>query len=270
MDNIVMITGATGGLGRALALDLAARGATLLLHGRDHERLESVAEEARRASEACTVRTHVADLADLREVADLAERVRADESRLDVLVNNAAVGGGEDPTQRQLSAQGHELRLAVNHLAPHLLTRRLTPLLSEATPGRVVNVTSAGQAPVDFEDLMMENAYEGVRAYCRSKLALIMSTFDLAEELDGSGVTVNAVHPAHLMDTPMVQQSGFHPLAAVDEGVGPVMRLISAADVEGVTGRYFDRFADRRAHEQAYDEEARLRLRKLTEELVGS
>ncbi len=214
------------------------------------------------------MRTQLADLADLDRVRAMAARIRGTEPRLDVLVNNAAVGGGAAPDRREVSRQGYELRFAVNHLAPYLLTRELLPLLIASAPARVVNVASMGQAPVDLDDLMVERDYEGLDAYCRSKLAMIMSTFDLAAELAPTGVTVNALHPAHLMDTRAVRECGFTPAVPVDDGVRPVVRLITDPALATVTGRYFDRFTDSTAHEQAYDIEARARLAAMTRALV--
>ncbi|MGA4800338.1 SDR family NAD(P)-dependent oxidoreductase [Streptomyces lavendulocolor] len=265
----VLITGATQGLGRGLALDLAERGHTLLLHGRDRGRLEAVAAEVERRAPGATVRTYLADLADLDQVHAMAARVRAAEPRLDGLVNNAVAGGGSEPLRREFSRQGHELRFAVNHLAPYALVRDLLPLLTASAPARVVNVASIGQEAVDFDDVMLEQGYEGLRAYCRSKLAMIMATFELAAELDGTGVTVNTLHPAHLMDTEGVRAYGLTPVVAVDEGVRPTVRLLLDPDLASVTGRYFDRFTDARAHDQAYDPEARARLMRLTDELLA-
>ncbi|MEU2127894.1 SDR family NAD(P)-dependent oxidoreductase [Streptomyces sp. NPDC018352] len=268
-DKTVLVTGATQGMGRHLAIDLARRGATLLLHGRDGARLDEAAAEVRAAGSGAAVRTYLADLADLDRVRTMAAEVREREPRLDVLVNNAVAGGGTAPLRREVSRQGHELRFAVNHLAPCLLTRELLPLLTASAPARVVNVASIGQAPVDFDDVMMERGYEGLAAYCRSKLALIMSTFDLADRIAGSGVTVNALHPAHLMDTRGVREYGLTPALPVEEGVRPTVRLITDPALSGVTGRYFDRFTDAPAHEQAYDPRARARLASLTRELLA-
>ncbi|GGV13549.1 3-oxoacyl-ACP reductase [Streptomyces litmocidini] len=267
-QHTTLITGATTGMGRALALDLAPRGGTLLLHGRNAERLGAVAAEARAAGPGTTVRTHLADLSDLDQVRAMAARIRAAEPHLDGLIHNAVAGGGSRPLVRELSGQGHELRFAVNHLAPYALTRALLPLLTASAPARVVNVASMGQEAVDLDDVMLERGYEGLRAYCRSKLAMIMATFELAAELEGTGVTVNALHPAHLMDTPGLRAYGFAPATTTEEGVRPTVRLLLDPDLATVTGRYFDRFTDARAHEQAYDAEARERLTKLTHELT--
>ncbi|MGW1946408.1 SDR family NAD(P)-dependent oxidoreductase [Streptomyces sp. NPDC001940] len=266
---ITLITGATQGLGRGIALDLATRGDTLLLHGRDTGRLEAVAADVRRAAPDATVRTYLADLSDLDQVRAMADRIRDVEPRLDVLVNNAVASAGAEPLRRELSAQGHELRFAVNHLAPYALIRGLLPLLRASAPARVVNVASMGQERIDFDDVMLERDYEGLRAYCRSKLALIMATFELGAELDGTGVTVNALHPAHLMDTEGVRAYGFTPMTGIEEGVRPTVRLITDPELGSTTGRYFDRFTETRAHEQAYDKEARRRLMALTDELTG-
>ncbi|MFG3365750.1 SDR family NAD(P)-dependent oxidoreductase [Streptomyces sp. NPDC048156] len=266
---VTLITGATQGLGRGIAFDLATRGDTLLLHGRDAGRLEAVAADVREAAPDATVRTYLADLSDLDQVRAMADRIRDAEPRLDTLVNNAVAGAGADPLRREVSAQGHELRFAVNHLAPYALIRGLLPLLKASAPARVVNVASMGQERIDFDDVMLERDYEGLRAYCRSKLALIMATFALGAELEGTGVTVNALHPAHLMDTEGVRAYGFTPVTGIDEGVRPTVRLITDPELASTTGRYFDRFTDARAHEQAYDEEARRRLMALTDELTG-
>ncbi|MFF3691233.1 SDR family NAD(P)-dependent oxidoreductase [Streptomyces sp. NPDC002187] len=264
-----LITGATQGLGRGIALHLAARGDTVLLHGRDRTRLDAVAAEVRATAPHATVRTYLADLADLDHVHAMADQVRAAEPRLDALVNNAVAGGGSEPLRRELSRQGHELRFAVNHLAPYALTRDLLPLLAASAPARVVNVASIGQETIDFDDVMLVQGYEGLRAYCRSKLAMIMATFELAAELTGTGVTVNTLHPAHLMDTDGVREYGLTPVTTVDEGVRPTVRLVTDPELESTTGRYFDQFTDTRAHEQAYDVDARRRLMELTHRLVG-
>ncbi|MGF1431043.1 SDR family NAD(P)-dependent oxidoreductase [Kitasatospora sp. LaBMicrA B282] len=262
----LLITGATGGLGRGLALESARRGATLLLHGRNPDRLDEVLAEVRALG--ATARGYLADLSDLAQVRTLAERVRTAEPRLDVLVNNA-IARVEGPTVRGVGAQGHELQLTVNHLAPYALTRLLLPLLTRHPGARVVNVASMGQAPIDFADPMLEQGYDGVVAYCRSKLALIMATFDLAAELPAEQLTVNAVHPAHLMDTPGLRAFGLAPQLGVEEGVRPTIRLIADPELALVTGRYFDRFTEAPAHEQAYDPAARAQLAELTARLTA-
>ncbi|HEY3184480.1 MAG TPA: SDR family NAD(P)-dependent oxidoreductase [Gaiellaceae bacterium] len=251
MTGTVLVTGATDGLGRAVAAELARAGATVLLHGRDDHRGERTLNEIRAETGNDSLRWYRADLASLAEVRGLAERVAADHERLDVLVNNAGIGTAG---AREESADGYELRFAVNYLAPFLLTR-LVP------SRRIVNVASAGQAPIDFDDVMLEHRYDGVQAYCQSKLALVMLTFDLAE----SGVTANCLHPGTYMPTKMVLEAGVRPVDSLESGVAATTRLIELA---GVSGRYYDRLTESRAHRQAYDPDARRRLRELSERLV--
>jgi NAD(P)-dependent dehydrogenase (short-subunit alcohol dehydrogenase family) len=141
------------------------------------------------------------------------------------------------------------------------------PLLKGSAPARVVNVASAGQSPIDFDDPMLERGYDAMRAYSTSKLAQIMFTFELAERLSGTGVSVNALHPASLMDTKMVQDTFGYTMSTVEEGTEAVVRLAVSPELEGVTGRYFDGTREARANRQAYDPQARDRLWVLSEEL---
>lgn len=264
----ILITGATDGVGRRVALDLGRAGARLLVHGRDRERARSLVDELARLGNR-EVRFYRADLAALAEVRALAEAVRRDEQRLDVLINNAGIGTATGGRERRLSADGHELRFAVNYLAGFLLTRLLLPPIRAAAPSRIVNVASAGQQAIDFDDVMLTRGYSGARAYMQSKLAQVMFTFDLARELEGSGVTVNALHPATYMNTTMVRESGTAPVSTVEEGAAAICRLAVAPEVAGETGLYFDRTRSSRADAQAYDQRARERLRRLSFELTG-
>jgi NAD(P)-dependent dehydrogenase (short-subunit alcohol dehydrogenase family) len=266
-DGTILVTGATAGLGRHVARELAAAGATVIAHGRDEAKVEKVRAEISEVSNS-EVLTVVADLADLRQVERMAAEVFERTDRLDVLVNNAGIGFGAPGAGRELSADGYELRFAVNYLAGYHLTRRLLPLLVASAPARIVNVASIGQQPLDFADLMLERGYTGVAAYRRSKLAQIMFTFDLAEELSDQGVTVNALHPATFMDTAMVRQAGGRPISTVEEGGRATLRLVTSAQLDGVTGRYFDGLDEARADDQAYDAGARARLREVSEQLV--
>jgi NAD(P)-dependent dehydrogenase (short-subunit alcohol dehydrogenase family) len=258
---VVLVTGATDGLGKGVALALARRGATVLVHGRDDKRIVRTVEEIRRVAPAAAVRSYRADFASLAEVRALAARVLESEGCLDVLVNNAGIGtvvpGGE---ARMTSRDGHELRFAVNYLAPYLLTRLLLPLLFRSAPSRIVNVSSIGQAPIDFDDPMLLGGYSGVRAYCQSKLAQI-----LAEELDASKVTVTALHPATYMPTKIVAS----PMSTLEEGVKATVRLVVEPSLRGMTGRFLDGLRESRADRQAYDVTARQRLRAISDELVG-
>jgi NAD(P)-dependent dehydrogenase (short-subunit alcohol dehydrogenase family) len=257
----ILITGASDGLGRALAAELAGAGHRLVVHGRDAGRLAGIARE----TGAVAIR---ADLSSLDEVRELAAQAGDHADRLDVLVNNAGVGFGAPGAGRELSRDGYELRFAVNYLAPYLLTRLLLPGLHRSGSARVVNVASAGQRPVDLDDLMMEREYAGVEAYRRSKLALIAHTFDLADELAGTGVTVNCLHPASLMPTAMVRESGYGIIDSLEQGLHATLRLVADPDLDGVTGRYFNGTRPARALDQAYDPAFRARLRERTEALL--
>ena len=264
----ILITGATDGLGQRVATDLAGKGVTLLLHGRDPDKGERVRARIRAATGNDRLHYFNADLASLAEVDRLAAAVAGSQPRLDVLINNAGVGAGPDPARRETSVDGFELRFAVNYLAPFLLTRRLLPLLrrtaEQVGTARIVNVASAAQRAIDFDDVMLERSYNGMRAYSQSKLALVMFTFDLAEELAGTGVTVNALHPASLMDTRMVREWFGTARTTVEEGARHVERLAVADELSRVGGVYFDQGEPSRAAEQAYDEKARKRLKELS------
>jgi NAD(P)-dependent dehydrogenase (short-subunit alcohol dehydrogenase family) len=267
---VVLITGATDGLGRALAERLAQDGEELLLHGRDADRLARVADELAAASEGPAPRTVLADLADLAEVRRLAAEIRDATDRLDVLVSNAGIGSGEpDGRDRRTSADGYELRFAVNFLAGFLLTLELLPLLRASAPARVVNVASLGQYPLDFDDLMLERGYDGSRAYAQSKLAQIMAGFELAARVPASEVTVNSLHPATYMPTKMVLQEVGRQVDSIEDGVAATYRLVSDPALAGVTGAFFDRTREARANGQAYDPEARAELWRRATELVG-
>jgi NAD(P)-dependent dehydrogenase (short-subunit alcohol dehydrogenase family) len=261
---VVLITGATSGLGRYLAQELAGSGWQVLAHGRDPARVASLCADL-----GGQTRGLVADLASLRDVRDLATHIQAERLPLKVLVNNAAVGFGAPGEGRQVSADGHELRFAVNYLAPVLLTRLLVPLLTASTPARILNVASIGQAPFDPGDAEFEHGYDGVEAYRRSKLALAAFTFDLADELETAGITVNCSHPATLMNTTMVSQAGITPVSTLEDGGEATMRLIIDPALDGVTGQFFDGLKTSRARPEAYDPQFRARLRAVTNRMLG-
>jgi NAD(P)-dependent dehydrogenase (short-subunit alcohol dehydrogenase family) len=267
---VILVTGATDGLGRRVSERLAARGATVLLHGRDPERLATTAEEIRGATGNDRLRTHLADLSSLAEVRDLADAVRAGDGDLRVLINNAGIGSGRpEKTTRQESRDGYELRFAVNYLAGFLLTLRLLPLLRASAPARIVNVASLGQAPIDFDDVMLERSYSGTRAYSQSKLAQIMFGFELAARLPAEEVTVNSLHPATYMPTKMVLEERGRSVDSLEEGIEATVRLAVAPELDGVTGRFYDRQTESGVDPQAYDEAARERLWALSERLTS-
>jgi NAD(P)-dependent dehydrogenase (short-subunit alcohol dehydrogenase family) len=262
-----LVTGSTDGVGRLVAWRLGAAGARVLVHGRNRERGEGLVAEIEQGGGAAAFLA--ADLASLGEVRRLADAVRSSTDRLDLLINNAGIGTGGPGVRRQTSVDGHELRFAVNYLAGFLLTRLLLPLIRDSAPARIVNVASAGQQAIDFADLMLTRGYSGTRAYCQSKLAQIMFTIDLADELRGSGVTVNALHPATYMDTAMVREAGIAPWSTVEEGADAILNLATSPALEGRSGLYFNGQREARAEAQAYDARARRSLETISQELTG-
>ncbi len=267
----ILITGATDGLGRALANGLAAEGEQLILHGRSREKLDRVAAEIASEHGGEAPATVLADLADLKQVRDLSNQVTEITDRVDVLVNNAGIGSGEpDGRTRRVSADGYELRFAVNYLAGFDLTLRLLPLLAASPAARIVNVASLGQHPIDFSDVMLERSYSGVRAYGQSKLAQITAGFVLAERLTAPAITVNSLHPATYMPTKMVLDEVGHSIDTLEEGEAATRRLVSEPSLADTTGRFFDRTRDVRANAAAYDPETRSALWQLSLDLTDA
>jgi NAD(P)-dependent dehydrogenase (short-subunit alcohol dehydrogenase family) len=260
-----LVTGSTDGVGRVVAKRLAQDGMRVLVHGRDRARGVALVAEIKAAGGSAEFLA--ADLSALAEVRRLAEAVRKTTSRLDLLINNAGIGSAGPKGTRETSADGYELRFAVNYLAGFLLTHQLLPLLKRSTPARIVNVSSLGQQALDFADVMLTHSYSGSRAYCQSKLAQILFTIDLARDLAGTGV--NALHPATYMDTTMVRRAGATPMSSVEEGADAILNLAISADLQGRSGLYFNGQKEARADAQAYDAEARRRLRTVSLELAG-
>jgi NAD(P)-dependent dehydrogenase (short-subunit alcohol dehydrogenase family) len=266
----ILITGATDGLGRALATELAAAGASVLVHGRDDERGHAAVSQIEAATGNRRLRWLNADFSSLQQVRALSERVRLECDRLDVLVNNAGIGTTVPGDGRRMeSHDGHELRFAVNYLSGYLLTRSLLSLVERSAPARVVSVSSAGQAPIDFEDVMLERHYSGVQAYCQSKLAQIMFTFDLAREFPANVLGATCLHPGTYMPTKMVRAAGVDPVTPLERGVEATLRLVADPELEGVSGVYFDGLRQAAPHPQSEDRESRRRLRALSELCCG-
>jgi NAD(P)-dependent dehydrogenase (short-subunit alcohol dehydrogenase family) len=261
-----LVTGSTDGVGRVVAKRLGEDGWRVLVHGRDRGRGEQVLAEIKAAGGSAEFL--LADLSSLAEVRGLAGAVQQTTKRLDLLINNAGIGSGGPQGARQTSAEGYELRFAVNYLAGFLLTYLLLPLIKKSVPARIVNVSSLGQQAIDFEDVMLRQDYSGMRAYRQSKLAQILFTIELARELDGSGVTVNALHPATFMNTKMVREFGT-PASTVEEGADAILKLSISPELEGRSGLYFNGQNEAQANAQVYDAAARQRLKTLSLELAG-
>jgi NAD(P)-dependent dehydrogenase (short-subunit alcohol dehydrogenase family) len=264
----VLVTGSTDGVGRYVAAKLASAGAKVLIHGRDEGRGKSLADEIRREGRGEAV-FYQADLSSLAGARRLAETVLAEQERLDIFISNAGIGSRSLGAERRTSADGHELRFAVNYLAGFLLAYLLLPLLKASAPSRIVNVASLGQHPLDFDDVMLTRGYSGSRAYAQSKLAQIMFTIDLAAELEGFGVTVNALHPATYMNTTMVREGGITPISTVEQGGEAILHLVEGDDVADKNGLFFNGMSQTQANPQAYDAVARRRLRRLSLELTA-
>jgi NAD(P)-dependent dehydrogenase (short-subunit alcohol dehydrogenase family) len=267
----ILITGATDGLGRALAEQLAGDGARLILHGRDQAKLDQTAADLAdvpgSSGAPVTVR---ADLAELAQVRHLADGVKELTDHLDVLVNNAGIGSGAKD-RRATSVDGHELRFAVNYLAGFDLTLRLLPLLSNAGGGaRIVHVASIGQHPIDFDNVMLEHGYSGTLAYAQSKLAQITAGFVLASRLPADQVTVNSLHPATYMPTKIVLESVGHSVDTLEDGEAATRRLATDPALDGVTGRFYNRAREARADPSAYDPNVQRRLWQLSLALTGA
>jgi NAD(P)-dependent dehydrogenase (short-subunit alcohol dehydrogenase family) len=255
-----LVTGSTDGLGHAVALQLGAAGARVIVHGRNRERGEAVVAELKQAGSDSAFLA--ADFASLAEVRKLAATVKAAYPQLDLLINNAGIGSqNRDGSRgRELSTDGYELRFAVNYLSGYLLTQLLLPTLRGPTPTRIVNVASIGQRAIDFDNVMLEREYDGSRAYAQSKLAQIMYTMDLAHELDSAKITANCLHPATYMDTAMVRDAGVQPRSTVAEGAAAVVYVATSPTLAGKSGLFFNGQREARANAQAYDDSARAKL----------
>ena len=259
---VVLITGSTDGLGREVARRVAARGAHVIVHGRNAERGTAVVDEIAQEGTG-SARFYAADLASLDEVRTFAQAILRDYDRLHVLINNAGVLLND----RQVSRDGHEMHFAVNYLSHFLLTRMLLPMIVESAPARIISVASVAQSPIDFDDVMLERPGRGGQGYGQSKLAQILFTMDLAAELKDKKVTVTALHPATMMDTSMVRDAGMQARATVSQGADAVMQQVTGEDLQ--TGQYFNGLQPARPNAQASDEAARAKLRQLSMQLTG-
>ncbi|GAA3736987.1 SDR family NAD(P)-dependent oxidoreductase [Salinactinospora qingdaonensis] len=261
-----LVTGATSGLGRSMAHALAERGWSVLIHGRDRQRCEETVAEVRAAGGSAF--PCLADLASLEQVTGLGRQVADEYPSLGLLVNNAGVGAGSRQQHREVSHDGHELRLAVNYLAPVLLTRLLRPALRAAGTGQVLNIGSAGQSPLDLDDPQFTRGYNGMEAYTRSKWALAAFTFTAAHEYADDPIRVNCSHPATFMDTTMVVEAGIAPWSSVSQGTAAVLYAVDEGRA-GATGEFFNGQQRAQAHPSTYDPALRRRLVRLTDDLLA-
>jgi retinol dehydrogenase 14 len=272
----VLITGGTSGIGKATAVALAARGAGVVIVGRNPERGEAALKEIGDTSHSDSVELILADLSLQSEVRRLAEEFLAHHDRLDVLANNA----GLVQSKRTETPDGIETTLAINHLAPFLLTNLLLDRLKESAPSRVITVSSEAQrwGNMDFGDMQSLRKYRGFPVYGMTKLANIMFTFELAERLKGKGVTANCLHPGSVGTNFGKNNRGpmalffrtFKPfMRSPQQGADTLIWLSSSPEVDGVSGKYFSDRKEIEAKDIAYDPDARRRLWEISEELTG-
>lgn len=261
-----LVTGATSGIGHGVAQALCKRGWTVLVHGRDERRCDERVAELRAAGG--SAEPYVADLSSLAQAAELGRRVASDHPGLSLLVNNAGVGFGADPGRREVGKEGYELRLTVNYLAPVVLTALLRESLRAAGNAQILNVTSAGQSPFDFDDPQFTRGYDGAQAYMRTKFALAAFTFSTAQEYQADGIRVNCVHPGNYLDTGMTREAGISPMGTVSDGVNAMLHAIQEGR-DGATGTYFNGTRPGRASRQAHDGDVQQRLASLTEHLLS-
>jgi NAD(P)-dependent dehydrogenase (short-subunit alcohol dehydrogenase family) len=255
----ILITGATEGIGRLVATDLASQfmDASILIHGRNKEKLESASAQIKEKTGNENIQTYRADFSSLEEVRKMSAEILAEHDSLDLLINNAGAGFGAP----RFGKDGTETRFTVNYLAPFLITHLLLPAIQKPGSSRIVNVASAGQSPLYFDDIMMDTNFDAVTAYARSKLAIIMFTFDLAEDL--KTVTANCLHPGTYLDTGMVREAGIHPLGTAQSGADAVVYLATSPVLKNTSGKYFNVKTEARANAQAYDMNARRKLEKI-------
>jgi NAD(P)-dependent dehydrogenase (short-subunit alcohol dehydrogenase family) len=273
---VCLVTGSTSGIGKVTARELANRGATVVLVSRSRAKGEATQAEIKQTTSNQHVELLVADLSALEDVCRLPAEFQQTHPHLHVLVNNA---GGAYPT-RTLTSEGVEATLAVNYLAPFLLTELLLDTLKASAPARIVNVSSAqhANASIEFDNLQGEKKYANLSNYGQAKLALLLWTYELARRLEGTGVTVNALHPGIVATDFVMGMNGpaawamrlLKPLLLTSEqGAQTTLYLATSPQVEGVTGKYFVKSHEKQSSSRSYDQTVGSRLWEVTEQLVA-
>jgi NAD(P)-dependent dehydrogenase (short-subunit alcohol dehydrogenase family) len=265
-NKVVLITGSTDGIGRQAAVELAALGATVLVHGRNESRGKVAVEEIQTSTGNQKVDLLISDLSSLKQVRELAAEVERRYDRLDVLLNNAGVFMNE----RILTEDGFEMTYAVNHLAPFLLTNLLLNLLKKSAPSRVVTVSSVAhtRGRIDFENLQAEKTFAGYYAYALSKLANVLFTYQLARLLEGAGVTSNCLHPG-VIGTKLLRTGFNMPGASTADGAETLVHLASSPEVQRTTGKYFQNRVSISSSPTTYDETLQRELWKVSQKQTG-
>ncbi len=276
-DKVCLVTGSTSGIGKATALGLARLGATVIVVARDESRGQETLEYINKESNGPPGHLFIADLSEIDSIKNLCKEFKNQFERLDVLINNAGV-----VTQHgKNTTDGIDTLFAVNYIAPFLLTNLLLDLLKSSAPSRIINVSSSahGYGNIDFNDV--QSRKKGAwRAYGDSKLALLLFSYELAKRLEGTGVTVNALHPG-VISTNLISgresslSRGFlraisSPfLRSPQKGAEPSVYLASSPEVEGITGKYFDKLREQKSSERSYDEEAGKKLWQVGADLTA-
>ncbi len=266
-DKVIVVTGANSGIGKATASDLARMGATVIMVTRDEQRGEDARSQIQRETESKSLDLRIADLSSFASIHDFAEQFQANYTKLDALVNNAGLYN----LRKHVTADGNESTFAVNYLAPFLLTHLVLGQLKKTAPSRIVNVSSVGHytGHIDFDDLNMENGYNGWRAYKQSKLALVLFTHELSKRFRGTGVTANSVHPGTVATN--IWSRPFGPagfimsvpkifMKSAKDGAKTVVYLASSPEVTNVNGEYWDDLKVKQSSDESYDEGVSRRL----------
>jgi NAD(P)-dependent dehydrogenase (short-subunit alcohol dehydrogenase family) len=277
MTKVALVTGATDGIGKATAAALAAQGLAVIVAGRNPDKAKQAVRQIQAETGSDAVQAALGDFSDLDQVRALARSVQERTARLDVLINNA----GAFYNARRDTPYGVEGTLLINHLAPFLLTNLLLDTLQASAPARIVNVSSEAHqnGDLDFDDLGFERRYMGFKAYARAKLAVVLSTYELARRLEGTGVTANALHPGHVATNMFQDDFGW---------LGPLIKrvmgwfsetpeaaaareayLATSAEVAGITGQYFVEGKAVKSAPLTYDREVAARLWQVSKNLTG-
>ncbi len=275
-DRVVLVTGANSGIGRAASLALAKMGATVVMVARNKERGEAARSEIIRESQNSSVDLLLADLSSLESVRQLATEFQRKYSKLHVLINNAGLFN----QRRHVTMDGYEDTFATNYLAPFLLTNLQLDLLKASAPSRIINVLSVGHynGHINFDDLNLEKDYSGWKAYGQSKLALVLFTHELAKKLQGTAVTVNAVHPGtvatNIWSRPLGPAGFIMALPKLfmttpRQGAETIVYLASSPDAEDLNGEYLEKLKVKKSSDESYNEEIAQRLWDVSAKLTG-
>ncbi len=275
-DRVVLVTGANSGIGRAASLALAKMGATVVMVARNKERGEAARSEIIRESQNSSVDLLLADLSSLESVRQLATEFQRKYSKLHVLINNAGLFN----QRRHVTMDGYEDTFATNYLAPFLLTNLQLDLLKASAPSRIINVSSVGHynGHINFDDLNLEKDYSGWKAYGQSKLALVLFTHELAKKLQGTAVTVNAVHPGtvatNIWSRPLGPAGFIMALPKLfmttpRQGAETIVYLASSPDAEDLNGEYLEKLKVKKSSDESYNEEIAQRLWDVSAKLTG-